>query len=330
MSASLKKSTTRLYGGLSAQQSRLQAGGFRLPMGSGYLLTDKGIGKQRNEDVIIICPQQQLVGVVDGMGGHGDGHHAARFCANAIAQPNDNLTYLADKLQQADLRLKQLAQQKIIAPDAGCCVSLLQAISIDKARHQINLQLACVGDCKILVLRPAGNHFGVLYDSDDIPGGLSYLLKQRFNSRIQQQFHTHHYFHSRHQVNNPICAHLTLTPKVVMPPILTLQTGDVILMMSDGIADNLASDEMIAIISACSTPDVQHYAQSIFIAVSQRQRFFTQRNMKADRQLAGLFGKAQLSRHTGFINSFATASSPAWLQPAKLDNNALLCLQLKI
>jgi hypothetical protein len=325
--------TSRLYGGLSAPQSRLQASGFRLPMGNGYLLTDKGVGKQRNEDVVLVCPQQQLLAVIDGMGGHGDGHHAARFCANIISQPSTkppSVEGVAEKLQLADQRLKNLGRKKIIAPDAGCCVSVLQALSVDEARQQIHLQVACIGDCKVLVLRPVQQQFGVLYDSDDLPGGLSYLLKQRFKSQIQQQFHAHHYFQHRHQVNQPLCAEPSLTPKLVMPPVLTLQNRDVILMMSDGIADNLASEEMVGILSRCAVQNAQNFAQAIFITVSQRQRHLWQRNATADRQLATQYGLAERGRHTGFINGMATATSPAWLQPAKLDNNALLCLQLSI
>jgi serine/threonine protein phosphatase PrpC len=321
-------SSTRIYGGLSAQQSRLQANGFVLPFGVGYLLTDKGAGKQRNEDVVVVCPQHHLLGVIDGMGGHADGHHAARFCANAITQSDQ--ACLVEKLQQADRHLKQLAQKKMISADAGCCVSLLQALSVNKARKQITLQLACVGDCKILILRPVDNRFGVLYDSDDIPGGLSYLIKQRFNNRIQQQFHTHHYFHSRHQVSHPVCALSHQRPKVLRPPAITLQTGDLVLMMSDGIADNLASDEIIAIITACRKPSAQTYAQSIFITVSHRQRYFIQQNALADLQLANLYGCVKQGRCTGFINATATATGPCWLQPAKLDNNALLCMQVKV
>lgn len=328
MLAKPSASSTRIYGGLSAPQSRLQANKFSLPIGSGYLLTDKGAGKQRNEDVVVVCPERYLLGVIDGMGGHADGHHAARFCASTITQSEQ--ACLIDKLQQADRQLKQLAQKKMISADAGCCLSFLQAIKLSKARHQLTLQLACVGDCKILILRPVDKLFGVLYDSDDLPGGLSYLVKQRFNNRIQQQFHTHHYFHSRHQVSHPICAHLNQRPKVLQPPPITLQADDLVLMMSDGIADNLATEEIIAVISVCRKPSAQSYAQSIFSIVSHRQRYFMQQNALADLQLASQYGRVQQGKHTGFINATAATSGPCWLQPAKLDNNALLCFQVQV
>lgn len=331
----------RLFGGLSAAHSRLQGSDFQLSIGCGYLLTDTGASKPRNEDVILIAEQQHLLGIFDGIGGCGDGHRAARLCANLVAQSAETL--LSNRLQHADQQLKKLGKQKLLAQNAGCCAALLQVVHQDNTRSRttsnnktLKIQLAYTGDCKTIVLRPMSETFAVLYDSDDLPGGFSYLLKQRFASQLHQQLQSHYYFRTRHRVEQPLSALADNKPKIIMPPLLSLQSKDMILMMSDGIADNLATEEIIAIMQhvkmqnalqqKTSTPKL--YAQAIFITTSQRQRYFLQRNTTADQNLASQLGQAHSQAHSGFYNALPTTSRPAWLQPAKLDNNALVCLQL--
>lgn len=218
----------------------------------------------RNEDAIFFNPQRNFFGVIDGLGGKPHGDKAARLCADYLSK-----THLDQKLPNLIHNLKiQLQNARDIFEGAGCCIA---AAKILHENQQSFLQINVVGDCKVLVLRPQQNTHEILFNSDDRLDKLLYSVDEKTITNAEIQ----HYLNTRHKVDGCVKKDLLHHIRIKhTEQLIFLQAKDWVILMTDGVSDNLSSQELIKTIHTIATPDLtpKALAQKIMQLVLIRQQ----------------------------------------------------------
>jgi protein phosphatase len=196
--------------------------------------TDAGIGyKAHNEDRIVIDPDNNLLAVIDGMGGQSCGEQAAEIIAEALrAIPNDIAAAL----------LKAKNDLKVLPSDAGACHS---EVRIEKDANGLLTLSGCHGgDVKRLIIeaRSALLNTGLpLFHASQDHDLVSALPRK--DARVHPL---------RNQVLQSLTAHTTDVPQIMQQH--SLQPGDnMLLLYSDGVSDNI-HDRLMVRLSVKKTP----------------------------------------------------------------------------
>lgn len=208
--------------------------------------TDKGVGRDgANEDRILVAPEENFLAVIDGMGGYGNGDLAAQYIAEEFSKnPKD--------LDNAALDAVKRIKETNIDPNAGgVFVSALIHLS-PEGKYLADFAMA--GDSRIVVLDSNRN---VKFVSED-HSPVAMLVRIGKLDADEALYHS-----SRHVVQNPISQQQFTIDHVQFE----LAEGDMILMMSDGIADNFTPEEIAEMAKERKAPETYKY-----IALQSQQR----------------------------------------------------------
>jgi protein phosphatase len=189
--------------------------------------TDEGVdySKGINEDRVAVSPANNMAAVIDGMGGQDQGDVAAQCVAEAFLKYPDNTI---NAVQHAS-ELMHLAQ---IDEDGGACFASARIIDQD---GQKSVEIAKTGDVKALIFEDGKFTFESHDDSF-----VQVLIDSR-SITLEESYYNPY----RNIVNKPI------TPKkfeieLIKP--IPVKKGSFIILLSDGIMDNIALQEIARLI----------------------------------------------------------------------------------
>lgn len=195
--------------------------------------TDVGKVRARNEDAFLAMPEQGLWVVADGMGGHQNGALASRLIVEYLAEPSAG--DLQQRLQQLRQRLhglnRRLGQELTVTAERPDPVigSTVVALLIDGDRA------ACVwaGDSRCYLWRGSR-----LYQLSRDHSLLQQLIDEQQLSPTEAARHP-----AAHALTRAIGASEELKLEILELDILP---GDVFLLCSDGLYQDLSADELSA------------------------------------------------------------------------------------
>jgi protein phosphatase len=191
-------------------------------------VTEPGVGyKSRNEDAFLVMPELKVLALADGMGGHAAGNVASCIAVDffeygvkhgmeierAIAFSNEAILTRS----KADPKLGGMHPM-------GCTFA---AVRIDGS----SLQVAHVGDTKILVLRKGK----ILFQTQDHTQGQQLLSEGLIDSMTA--------FELNHILNRCLGLDNMQAQRDVESETVALETGDRVLLLTDGITDNFFDDK---------------------------------------------------------------------------------------
>lgn len=196
---------------------------YKLASGDGIIAgTDKGINyADHNEDRVVVSPDGNFVVVIDGVGGRNYGEKAAEILAESLSKFPQDVSLAADNARN------KMKDQNIGGGGAVFVSALL--------RSEINgkfLDVNQFGDSSLIVIKRNGQ---ISFESVD--DSLTQALVDLSVITSDEAL----YHPSRNKVD-------FVSPKYLLevrtyPPI-SVETGDIVLLMSDGISDNLTAEEI--------------------------------------------------------------------------------------
>jgi protein phosphatase len=186
-----------------------------------YGATDKGIGyKDLNEDRIGINPKANQIVVVDGMGGYGQGNLAAQLLAEAFED-------YPDDPEKATKHASSLMMTE--SCDGGACYA---SAKITEKEGQKHLDISQAGDVKVLLIRN-----GKLISESKDQSRVQAYVDDELIDEDEALYHL-----KRNMVENAVMAN-SHKPKILDP--IPVEKGDIVILMTDGISDNLTPDEIV-------------------------------------------------------------------------------------
>nr|WP_308190654.1 protein phosphatase 2C domain-containing protein [Arthrobacter hankyongi] len=214
---------------------------IKLTVGQG---TDRGLRRQLNEDSLLVAPP--LFAVADGMGGHEAGEVASRICVETlqaeVAGRTANGVRAADALGVEQLRrLIALADQRIRAAAdarAGTTVSGVALVPADGGPHWLVFN---VGDSRTYRLS-GGRLQQITKDHSEVQE----LLDLGRISEQQALVHPR-----RNVVTRALGTGEDAEPDFWLLPV---ETGDRMLICSDGLTSEVSDDHLHTILAALAHP----------------------------------------------------------------------------
>lgn len=192
-----------------------------------YAATDKGRNyKNRNEDRVLVIPEKEYVAVIDGIGGYSRGDRAAELLAEGLAS-NDGIA------RGAELG-KQKMQDEMLGNAGACFIAAV----LEREDNKIYLAVGQSGDCKCIAFDAEGN---ILFESKD-QSLVNELLEKGEITPDEALYHP-----KRNVVQGGVTPFDAVMYKTYGEEVI-LNKGDVVLLMSDGISDNLTPEELGEII----------------------------------------------------------------------------------
>lgn len=207
----------------------------------------------RNEDAVLADKQSRAFGVFDGMGGHEAGDVASRLAKDTILA---NLNRIKDGLSIKEAGEEMVAlfantHQTIVRESRGRdmgTTGVLLKFYIDDKNKKWAL-IANVGDSRVYKLAGGGKLNQVTEDDDALSADLSpedprrlkiarALAEAKSASDLTGQENV--YFRMRNQITKALGRHDN-PPTVMAVPV---GTGDIFLVSSDGLHDNLTHSEI--------------------------------------------------------------------------------------
>jgi serine/threonine protein phosphatase PrpC len=232
-------------------------------------LTDVGRKRKGNEDSLHVNPEQNLFVVADGMGGHAAGEVASRVAVDSINEfvcltsGDEEITWpfgLDDTISYDGNRLKtaiRYANRKVLEAtkeraDYEGMATTVVAVLVDG--HEANL--AHVGDSRVYLVR-----------------GESIEQLTSDHSWVNEQVHSGVISADQarsHPLRNVVTRALGGKPDLqVDMTVHELETGDHLLLCSDGLTTMLKDDEIIQIIQD-SAGDVKKAARELVDAANAK------------------------------------------------------------
>lgn len=203
--------------------------------------SDTGLVRVNNEDSLILLPDEGLFGVCDGLGGHAGGEVASSLAAEVFARYIRKAGELnpLETLRAALVEVNgQILEQQRCNNDLRGMGTTLSVMWIGPV-NPAEIWMAHVGDSRIYRLRNAV--FEQLTE-DDSP--VFKLFKRGLISKDQMQ---------KHPQKSLIDQCLGIFPQVdAQIRALPIERGDLFLIASDGLTDNLNDDEIAEILAGQS------------------------------------------------------------------------------
>lgn len=212
---------------------------------------DTGRVRDINQDAFFVIPEQGVFLIADGVGGHNSGEVASRTAVTDIAEYIRNNPIPkkrgADEIKQyfvslvfaVNRHIYSIAQKS--APEGMATTLVILMLDGEKA-YVIN-----VGDSRLYLIRD-DNIMQVTEDHTYVNG----LLKKGIIDEEQARNHP-----DRNMITRAVGAEQNVEPDLFL---FDVYSGDIILMCTDGLYNELSDDEMHKIItdssdmrSACST-----------------------------------------------------------------------------
>jgi protein phosphatase len=214
---------------------------FRFPLGArGLAGSDPAMGKQPNEDAAVVVPLENFAAVLDGVGGYWGGDKAARFLSAGLLQhPAD--WPKAIEFARAEMTALPF-EDALKLYGSSACFAGMRIFQLGKSRF------ACIGlcgDCRMVLLRADGT---ILQTRDE-----SYVMELIQQGVIQADEALYNEF--RNRISNAIRlafpSAITVNPPLMVNGIpdglsspVELRAGDRLVLMSDGLSDNLTPGEI--------------------------------------------------------------------------------------
>lgn len=207
-------------------------------------LTDVGRKRQHNEDAMLVEPQLGLYIVADGMGGHAAGEVASEMAVEIIDDTLGDFRSLPDTevagrlfhaIQSAN---SAIFRRTIVEQEKKGMGTTATALVLFPKRYLIGQ----VGDSRAYVLRQGRLH--------QITRDHSYVQEQVDAGLLTpEQARTHPY--------GNVITRCVGSNEEVVPDIYfgALETGDVVLLASDGLTGMLEDDQLARILSEQSDPE---------------------------------------------------------------------------
>lgn len=213
-------------------------------LAAGAAGTDRAMGKDPNEDAVVLVPRASMVAVIDGVGGYWGGHQAATFLGMGLLHfpdaPQKAIAHAKEQMQELDFE-----EGLKLYGSSACFISA----RLIQENHRRFLAVAQTGDCRLVILRRTGD----ILESED-ESFVNEMVRKNLVSPDEALFHR-----ARNRITNAVRLAfdntLTVNPRLMLngkrdaveTPV-ELFTGDRVLLMSDGISDNLTPQEIARII----------------------------------------------------------------------------------
>lgn len=185
--------------------------------------TDNGVGYDHNEDRVVIVRGVKgvnFVAVVDGMGGSENGEGAAKILAQYLSQSPENITSAVDDARSA------MERQGI---GQGGAVFISARLRVESNEKFLDIYQS--GDAKLIIIKRDG---AVSFQSVDQSSAQD-LVNQGKLLPDQALYDSSRNYTQAVSANDGI--QLESYKKKV-------ETGDMVLLMSDGISDNFTAEEI--------------------------------------------------------------------------------------
>jgi serine/threonine protein phosphatase PrpC len=204
---------------------------FHSPLGFGVVFTQRSPDKPTpNEDsamVFQLSDDHLVLAVADGCGGMEHGEKASRLALRVIAKTLAVPVAQGTSLRNAILDGIEEANQRIIRtlPGAGCTMAIVEV-------QQGTIRSYHVGDSKILIV----NEKAVRYESI-CHSPVGYAVESGMMKPLEAMFHA-----DLHLVSNILGQDQM---RIDIGPTLTVDENDRIVIASDGLFDNVGSEEIV-------------------------------------------------------------------------------------
>ena len=231
---------------------------------------------EHNEDAILVLESQKAAGVFDGMGGHQGGEAAANlardYCFEALKTLPQDLSIKEAKeslekiLKEADQMVSEAGQEDPSDEKRGTTASLVK-ICEDKELGRVAV-IGNVGDSRVFILHTDGILEQVTIDDskildvaeDESEARLMQLNLSRATKKTELTPIEEQLFESREHITQCL-GHGQAEPKIYLR---NLNPGEIIIITSDGIHDNLTHQEISKIIR-----EVPNSQQAINILINE-------------------------------------------------------------
>ncbi len=212
--------------------------------------TDRGVNRypgspqKPNEDRIVIDTGVDFAAVIDGVGGHADGDKAAHILAESMQRTRGEIPTSVSTMQE-----RMVVEH--VDPMAGACFVNAQVIWDLDGNPSLNAMQA--GDVRLLVLNE-NNTVAFESSDEDLVGGI--LLANNLITEDQSHFH---------RARNVVAHMLSQTSGLLTYTCndLPLQSGQRVILMSDGITDNILTEELLPLIQGKSTAEIVQVVSNI-------------------------------------------------------------------
>lgn len=197
-----------------------------------------------NQDAILINESSGLFAVIDGAGGMEDGEKASKVAKSSMDQSIEQNPNIG--LSELILQASRDVSNSTVGVATGAVVRVLEK---NQATGTCRIEAATIGDSRVYVIGKDGNIKFVSIDNivSDTPDGrrrMFYEQQQRLSSVLFDDdliTEDHYAFDNRNQIHACIGGHFYDSAEVYE---LEISEGDIILITSDGIHDNLTDDEI--------------------------------------------------------------------------------------
>lgn len=253
--------------------------------------TDKGIGyKDHNEDRIASVPGKNFLAVVDGIGGMGKGDEAAQILAEELlANPDD--------IQSAVL----IAKTRMEEAKIGVGGAVFVATKLVQEPSGKSVEFSQCGDSKMMIIKKDGS---VKFESRE--NTMAQTLVENKAMTADQAL----YYKSRNIIMDAISSNPELIGEVEYNSRISVEVGDMVLLMSDGISDNFTAEEIAEVISGPPRMTVEELYEWLYYATGQRMSNKKEIIASSDRENDGKY-------------------SDGYKTQPKADNRALVIMEIK-
>ncbi|HSR70064.1 MAG TPA: Stp1/IreP family PP2C-type Ser/Thr phosphatase [Acidobacteriota bacterium] len=208
--------------------------------------SDTGLVRKNNEDSLVISPQHGLFGVCDGMGGHAAGEVASSLASEALNEAASNHSKKPlDLLRQAVERAnRSIFETQARNPQYRGMGTTITALLLDTPQSWI----VHVGDSRIYRWSSSEGLQQLSVDHSPVYR----LYQQGMLDKDQLRRHPH-----KNLLDRSLGVMPTVEPDVFP---IELQSGDVFLLCSDGLTDELSDREIAEILEG---DDLQECAERL-------------------------------------------------------------------